>query len=271
MTNTTKFFIGMAIAVIVFYVGLTFLPQLVGTCLDGVCGFTTGEIILSFVFPLAFIALPIVLEMILYRKGLAQSLSDIGITRFSWTGVWIAIVYSIPLIAFFPIFSRLTNTSVTTQPNAGWMLLNIILVNGFAEEIMMRGFVFRHVREGRPFWRAAAIATAYFSAYHFPLILTAGAVVGIIGIVISIPTGFITAYSYERGNNTIWGPVLLHGMTNGLAILFAFTGDIQPAASSLYLLVGILASTVILVRAYRSGYERTAAKGTGDPALVVNA
>jgi membrane protease YdiL (CAAX protease family) len=69
---------------------------------------------------------------------------------------------------------------------------NIILVNGFAEEIMMRGFVFRHLRTGRPFWRAAALSTTYFAAYHSPLILTQGVVVGSIAVVIAIQIGFLT-------------------------------------------------------------------------------
>jgi hypothetical protein len=38
--------------------------------------------------------------------------------------------------------------------------------------------------------------------------------------------------------------------------VFAFAADVQPIASSLYLLVGIGVSTLILVSAYRTGYGR---------------
>jgi membrane protease YdiL (CAAX protease family) len=206
--------------------------------------------------------------MTLFRKELPQALGDIGISRFSWTGIRIAAAYFLPLIAFFPIFSLLTHSAVTVQPNWPWRIVNVALVNGLAEEIMMRGFVFRHLRARRAFWRAAALSTVYFTGYHFPLILTAGVVVGIIGVAIAVPMGFLTAYSYERGSNTIWGPGLLHAVTNGLVMVFAFPGGLQPVASSLYLVVGIAASTLIPLRAYRAGYERLEAQRTPKPAAT---
>lgn len=258
MSTTQKFFIGLAILVIGFYLGLTYLPPIVGTCMDGVCGFSTGEIVVSFALPLTFIALPIVLEMVFYRKGLSQALNDIGITRFSWTGIRFAVIYALPLAALFPILSLLTNSPVTMRPNWEWLLVNIILVNGFAEEIMMRGFVFRHVRKGRPFWRAAMLSTLYFAGYHLPIILSSGLVIGIMAVIIAIPLGFLTAYIYERDNNTIWGPGLLHVINNGLVMLLVFPNDVQPIASSLYMLLGIAVSILMLVQAYRSGYGRVA-------------
>ncbi|MBK8020880.1 MAG: CPBP family intramembrane metalloprotease [Chloroflexi bacterium] len=170
MSSKQKSFISLAIIVIGFYLGLTYIPQIVGTCMDGACGFSAGEIIISFAIPLAFIALPVGLEMALFQKGLSQALSDVGITRFRWRGVGIAFVYVVPLLLFFPVVSVATNAPVSVQPNWGWLIVNVILVNGFAEEIMMRGFIFRHLREGRPFWRAAALSTVFFAVYHIPLI-----------------------------------------------------------------------------------------------------
>lgn len=270
MSTTQRFFIGLAIIVISFYLGLTYLPQVVGTCMDGECGFSIGEIIVSIACPLAFIALPVVLEMIFYRKGLSQALNDIGISRFNANGIRLALIYGLPLAAFFPIMALLTNSTVALRPNWEWLSLNIILVNGFAEEIMMRGFVFRHLRNGRPFWRAAALSTGFFAAYHLPLVLTHGAVVGSISVIIAIPLGFLTAYIYERGSNTIWGPALLHAVNNGLVMLLVFPTDVQPAASSLYMLLGIAVSTLMLVQAYRAGYGRSKT-GSRSASLPVTA
>jgi membrane protease YdiL (CAAX protease family) len=268
MSTTKKFFIGMAIIVIGFYLGLTYLPQMVGTCMDGECGFSIGEIVVSFALPLTFIAVPIVLEMAFYRKGLSQALNDIGITRFNWTGIRLAAIYLLPLIAFFPILSLLTNSPVAIRLNWEWLLLNIILVNGFAEEIMMRGFLFRHLRKGRLFWRAAMLSTIYFTGYHLPIILSSGLVIGIMAVIIAIPIGFLTAYVYERGNNTIWGPGLLHAVNNALVMLLVFPADIQPAASSLYLLLGIAVSTLMLAQAYLTGFGRAAERMLSESIAV---
>jgi membrane protease YdiL (CAAX protease family) len=267
MTSSRQLFIRLAIIVIVWYVGLSYLPQIVGTCFDGECGFSLGEIIVSLAVPLAFIALPVVLEMILYHKGLSGALSDIGITRFNWTGIRIAAVYLLPVIVYYPLFSILAQTPLVAQPNWQWRIVNVLLVNGLAEEIMMRGFVFRHIREGRPFWRAAGLATAYFAAYHIVLLFTAGVVIGIIAVIIAIPTGFLTAYIYERGRNTIWGSALLHAVYNAFALIFIFPTDLQPIASLLYLLLGSVIAITMLVWVYRSGYERSGAQAIPQPRI----
>lgn len=256
MLNKMQDYIQLVVIVLVFYLGLTYLPQMLGTCLDGECGFTLGEIVVSLAIPLAFIAFPIVLEMLFYHKGLTQALSDIGITRISWNGIRIALLYLLPLILFYPTFGLLSNTELTLRPSASWMLLNIVLVNGLAEEIMMRGYVFRHLREGRSFWRAATLATAYFAAYHLPLMISEGFILGFIAVISAIPTGYLTAYAYERGNNTTWGPGLLHLGTNALAILIMLPEDVQAIASGLYLLMSIVSAGLITLHAYRAGYDR---------------
>jgi membrane protease YdiL (CAAX protease family) len=260
----------LALIVIVWYMALAFLPQVFGTCLDGECGFSPGEIIISVAIPLAVITLPVLLEMRLFAKPLSQALSDIGIARFSWGGIRIAAIYLLPLLLFFPVFALLTNSAMTAQPNWQWLILNVLLVNGLAEEIMMRGFVFRHLREGRPFWRAAALSTLYFAAYHIVLIFTAGPLIGIIAVIISIPAGFLTAYIYERGDNTIWGSALFHALFNLPTFVLVFPSDVQPIASSLYLLIGILVSTYILMRAFRTGYARGDLRSVPQPASAAS-
>jgi membrane protease YdiL (CAAX protease family) len=120
---------------------------------------------------------------------------------------------------------------------------------------MMRGFVFRHFREDRSFWRAATLSTAYFAAYHSMLIFTEGALVGVIGILIAIPIGLLTAYAYEVGDNTVWGPVLLHAVNNALAFTVRFSAEVQPIATTLYLLVGVISAAALILWVYRSGFR----------------
>ncbi len=268
MSTSRQFFIRLAIIVIVWYLGLSYLPQIIGTCLDGVCGLSIGEITASFAIPLAFVAMPVVLEMVLYKKGLPQALSDIGINRFNWSGIRIAAAFLLPLLIFFPLFSLLTNSPLTIRPNWQWFVLSALLINGLAEETMMRGFVFRHLRDGRSFWRAATLSTVYFAAYHLVLIFTAGVLFGVIGVMIAIPTGLLTAYLYERGNNTIWASALLHTVNNMLVYIFVLPTNIQPVATVLYLVIGLVLSIVIVVWAYRGHYGRKAIQASQTPSMV---
>lgn len=257
MVSKSNHLLQIAIIVIVWYLGLTYLPQIAGTCLDGDCLFTSGEIVISVAIPLAFFIVPIALEILLYHKSAKSALSDIGLTRFRWAGIRLAAIYLLPLLVFFPLLSAVTGAPLALRANWTWFVLSALLNNGLVEETMMRGYVFRHLRKGRTFWRGAALSTAYFAGYHLPLILTAGPLVGTISVIVSIPMGFLTAYVYERGGNTVWGPILLHVVYNALAFIVVFPDDIQPIASSLYLMLGIAVSTLMLVGIYRSGYGRS--------------
>ena len=72
----------------------------------------------------------------------------------------------------------------------------------------------------------------------------------------AIPIGLLTALLYERGHQSVWGPVLLHTVNNSLAFVVVFPANIQIVASSLYLGLGIVMATLMLGWAYRSGYGR---------------
>jgi membrane protease YdiL (CAAX protease family) len=260
-------YVGLAIVVLVWYLGLSYLPQVIGTCLFGRCDYTAGELVATFAIPLAFAAVPVVLEVLLYRKGLARALSDIGVTRFSWTGIRLALAYLLPLVCYFPLFSLVSNVPLALKPTWPWHVCQAVLTNGLAEETMMRGFVFRHLREGRAFWLAAALSTVYFAGYHLPLIVTEGVLVGVIGVLVAVPTGLLTAYIYERGANTIWGSALLHAGNNALIFVVAFPPEVQPIATSLYLVLGIVVATALLVWAYRGRYGRPAIEAVPQPSV----
>ena len=47
MFTSRQDFIRLAVIVIVWYLGLSYLPQIIGTCMDGEYGFSVGEIIVS--------------------------------------------------------------------------------------------------------------------------------------------------------------------------------------------------------------------------------
>jgi membrane protease YdiL (CAAX protease family) len=257
MINSPRRFALLAILVLAWYLGLTYIPQMVGTCLDADCGFSATEIALSIAMPLMFFVVPIAVETVVYHKRLRTAISDIDLTHFNWTGIRLAAIYLLPLLVYFPLMSLMTNNPLATQPNWEWRFLSALLINGLVEETMMRGFVFRHLREGRTFWRAAALSTLFFAGYHIPLIFSAGLMIGVNGVVIAIPIGFVTAYIYERGDNTVWGPALLHAIYNGLVFVFAFPTETQPMVTFLYLFVGIGVSTTMLVRAYQGRYGRS--------------
>jgi membrane protease YdiL (CAAX protease family) len=238
--------VALAAGVTVFYLGLTYLPPFLSAV-------GAGAIVASFGPPLAFLILIVRLEMVLFSKGASRAASDIGLSRFSRSGMLIGATYLTPLIALFPVISLLTGASLALDPGWRWTLARVVLVNGLTEEVAMRGFVFRHLRESRRFWPAAGLSTLYFAAYHLPLILTEGVVVGLLGVVVAIPLGFLTALVYERGHQTVWGPGLTHAATNGLVMMITLPAHLQPAVSAIYLALATSVSSIIVLSARRSG------------------
>jgi membrane protease YdiL (CAAX protease family) len=118
---------------------------------------------------------------------------------------------------------------------------------------MFRGLVFRHLRPGRTFWRAATVSVLFFAGAHVPLLLVHDTVIGIATILLALPTGYLTAYLYEDGRNTIWGCALFHTVNNGIPFVVMINPDIQLVAASLYILVGMVTAGGFVVWAFRSG------------------
>ncbi|MBN1631984.1 MAG: CPBP family intramembrane metalloprotease, partial [Thermoleophilia bacterium] len=97
-----------------------------------------------------------------------------------------------------PLFQQLSNP---------WpLIVTIVLVAPFVEEVFFRGFVFAGLRT-RYGWRwAAAISAALFAASHMELTFF------IPGFVL----GCVFAYLYQR-SNSVWPGMIMHAAMNALA------------------------------------------------------
>jgi membrane protease YdiL (CAAX protease family) len=237
----------LVVSVAIWYLGSTFLPLAVGSCLGTACDPRPWRVLLSLLIPLAMASIPVLIEVLVFRRTWSQALSDIGITRWHRGGFPLTLLYLLPLLIFYPVLALATGQTLALQANWAGRAGALILNNGINEEVMMRGFVFRRLRENRPFWTAAALSTVYFAAYHVPLIFTAGALVGVIGVIIAIPTGLLLACIYERGERTIWASALAHAGINAAPLLFVLAPEQQALATTLYLVTSILVATALLI------------------------
>src|SRR5262245_63897250 len=84
-----------------------------------------------------------------------------------------------------------------------------------AEETLFRGFLYRRVRQGRPFWRAVAIAALPFVAVHLILFATLPLPVALASVLLAAIMSAPLAHLFELGGGTIWGPAILHFVAQG--------------------------------------------------------
>jgi membrane protease YdiL (CAAX protease family) len=105
----------------------------------------------------------------------------------------------------------------------------VILVNGVAEEVIHRAFIFGHVRETRSFWVSATISAVIFGVQHIYLLFTIGTVAGMASVVLALALAFPLAFLYERGGNSLGTPAILHTSSNAPMMLFVIpeaAGDV---------------------------------------------
>lgn len=235
-------FVLLVVLVVAWFCALSYLPALFGTCFDGACEPSVTSVALSSVVPLACFAMVVVLERVLFGGGPAA----LGLTRIDAGGIGRASLFLAPLLAFYPVCAWATGTTLAMRQGWGWMLVGVLLNNGLAEETMMRGFVYRHLREGRSFARAATITTTIFAAYHLPIVVSAGPVIGIAAVVLAVPAGFVTAWLYEDGRRSLAGPALMHTVHNALVMVVVLEPDV-PLAPVLYMATSTLTAIVVLV------------------------
>jgi membrane protease YdiL (CAAX protease family) len=161
------------------------------------------------------IAMALLVERWIFGKTPMQALATLGFGTPAGRGMLAAALASIALLAYFPILALMTGAQLILRDGWLWIVCGVFLQGGIAEELLWRGYLFRHLRATRGFWRAAAIAMVYMVAQHTLLLLTMPLPIALAALVVALLSSFPLAYLFEAGGNTIWAPALLHAVIQG--------------------------------------------------------
>ena len=175
-------------------------------------------------------------ERLLFETGPRRALRSLGFGRPKVRAILVGLLVTLAMISFYPVFSLVTGAQVSLRD--GWVLiaLGLFLQHGIAEEVLFRGYLFRHLRRGRTFWRAAFLSMLPFVAVHLLLLLYLDFAVAAASILVAVATAFPLAYMFERDNNTIWTPALLHGAAHGIKLVI-IPGALFPTAALMWFAV----------------------------------
>src|SRR5688572_1526250 len=108
----------------------------------------------------------LIAERVLFSNTLHESLRTVGFGPARAVAIGVALLVSIPMWIFLPAFAWFRGVSVGFKQDWLVLLFGVVLVNGIAEEVLHRGFVFGHLRRKHPFVRAAMLAAVVFAAQH---------------------------------------------------------------------------------------------------------
>jgi membrane protease YdiL (CAAX protease family) len=170
----------------------------------------------------------------------------LGLAAPRLTGMAASLGICVLLLLVVPLFARLAGASVALETGSGWLLPGLFAQAGIAEETLFRGYLFRLVRNGRSFWRAAGLSMLPFVAVHLLLFATMPWAVALAALLLSVVLSFPLAHLFELGGATIWPPALLHLVVQGTVKILVFSGDasslfpiVWMASSALFPLVGL--------------------------------
>jgi membrane protease YdiL (CAAX protease family) len=201
--------IGCAMMFVILELGVTALAALLDQ--------TWAALIVTTI--MVFVA--VLFERQAFKHDMAQGLRAIGYGRPNPRAILVAVIIGFIMLAFFPIFSWVTGAQITLKANWLWILIGAIALNGIGEETLFRGYVFGGLRReaGLSFRRAGFISMAIFAAVHLLLFVGNPFFVGFLGTLIAVSAAFPMAFLFERGNNTIWAPVVLHVATHMIRLV----------------------------------------------------
>jgi membrane protease YdiL (CAAX protease family) len=146
----------------------------------------------------------------LQGSGARGALRSLGIQRARKLPLLLALGMSLALFASLPVYAWLTGSGLEWRTGWPYLVFGMWLQGGVAEEALFRGFVFRHMRTGRTFWRAAWLAALPFTLVHLSLFVTLDAVVAGAALALALLLSFPLAWLFDRSAGSVWPGALLH-------------------------------------------------------------
>lgn len=206
------------------------------------------------------VALALVSERLLTRAPLRSCFFALGLGAPARSALLAAVALSAALLASLPLLATMSGVEPALRGGAGWLALGMFLQGGVAEEVLFRGFMYRHLRQGRTFWRAATLSALPFAAAHVPLLWTLDIPVAVLALAMAIALSFPFAWLFDRANGSIWPGAILHAVVQG-SIKLLIDGDAAfQALAVAWVAVGAVAPWLLfLLREQRTLSERAAA------------
>jgi membrane protease YdiL (CAAX protease family) len=175
------------------------------------------------------VAATLAIERVCFGRGIPTAAREVGLGRPRIIGLVVAAGACGALLLLIPLYMSATGIPLTTMPGWLWLLPGLFAQGGVAEEVLFRGFLFGHLRVGRPFWRAAWLSMLPFSLAHVPMFFTMPWPVALAALLLSIVLSFPLAHLFELGGATVWPPALLHFAVQGTVKVLALPEDAAVA------------------------------------------
>jgi membrane protease YdiL (CAAX protease family) len=205
-------------------------------------------------------ALVLVAALAVERVGFGlrprPALRALGLGRPTGRALAASLAIVLLMLATWPLYARATGMTLTLRADWAWLALGIVAQYGVAEEVIFRGYLFGHLREGRTFRRALLLATLVFAVAHLPMLATNGPAVGTAGLLLAVVASLPFVWLYERGGATIWAPVVVHAAAHAPKLLAPGTLDATAELAWIAVVMAVPYLAFLLLRRDDAAAER---------------
>lgn len=190
---------------------------------------------------LLVVSATIAAERLLFGQRVLAAARTLGLGAPRAKGLFVVAGIGVVLVSIVYVFAQATGASLGPFPSWISLIPGLFAQAGVAEEILFRGYLFGHLRRGRPFWRAATISMLPFVGVHLFLFFTMPWPIALAAVLLAVALSFPLAHLFEVGGATIWAPALLHFVIQGTVKVVVVSGD----GSWAFPLVWMAASAVV--------------------------
>ncbi|SET18240.1 hypothetical protein SAMN05216389_106203 [Oceanobacillus limi] len=131
---------------------------------------------------------------------------------------WVSFILAVYFIIYYVLI--LNNGIQLDLGLNGW--LNTIILVGFIEEVVFRGFLLRKLMDQFRFWTANSITSILFVSIHFPIWFYNGLFgdIAIIGTIFNVFVISIILGLLYRNTNSLWSVIIIHSVYNLFLSIF---------------------------------------------------
>lgn len=211
---------------------------------------TLGFLVASAILVVAAIGL----DMLLFRRTLPSAYHNLGFGRPDVRTLVVTALIGVLIMGFFPVFSQITGASFNLPERWFWVLTGLFALHGVAEEVLFRGFAFHNLRVGRSFRRAGSLSLLLFAIAHLYLFTYMPPALALFATFLSLASAYPLAYLFERCNNTIWAPAVLHTQVHAVSFFVVPEAFIMTTAIAWMLVWSVSALLIYAFRKHLFGH-----------------
>lgn len=193
------------------------------------------------------VALVLAADRWLTRARLADCVRALGLGAAKPHALRAGAGLSLALLALLPVLAASTGVDLELRDGAAWLALGMFAQGGIAEETLFRGFMYRHLRATRTFWRAATLSAVPFAAAHVPLFWSLDASIALLALAMAIAWAFPLAWLFDRAGSSIWPGALLHAVIQGGIKLLADDGPAFQSLAIAWVALGLAVPWLVFV------------------------